>query len=99
MAHIEDSEFNDIKDNHMREMLVNAYKAVSAVEAWEWLRNFNEESFMFSQSEKIRIISRKMEELGYSGHSGASFGMTMRQMELIAKHGKDKFFNQFRSVS
>ena len=95
MAHIEDSEFNDIKDNHMREMLVNAYKAVDATKSWEWLKGFSDESFMFSRSERIGIISRKMEELGYHGHSGASFGMTMRQMELIAKHGKAKFFNQF----
>jgi hypothetical protein len=99
MAHIEDSEFNVIPDTNIREMLVNAYKAVNATDSWEWLRGFNEQSFTFSRCEKIGIISSKMEELGYHGHSGTSFGITMRQMELIAKHGKDQFFNQFKPIS
>jgi hypothetical protein len=36
-----------------------------------------------------------MEELGYTGHSGTSFGWTMRSMEFLAKHGKDEFLARF----
>jgi hypothetical protein len=32
-----------------------------------------------------------MEELGYGGHSGASFGCTMRNMQYLAEHGEEKF--------
>jgi hypothetical protein len=32
-----------------------------------------------------------MEELGYDGHSGASFGWTMRTMQYIANHGEKKY--------
>ncbi len=94
---IQDSEFNNITDRHTREMLENAYKAVCASEAWDWLKNFDEESFMMSKSPMIWKITKKMEELGYTGHSGCSFGCTMRYMELLAKHGKNEFFAQLGS--
>lgn len=67
-------------------MLTNGAAAVTAAEAWDWMRQFNEESFMFSQDPMIQRITDKMGD--YAGHhSGASFGMTMRVMEHIAKHG------------
>jgi hypothetical protein len=67
-------------------MLSNGAAAVTAAEAWDWMANFNEESFMFSQDPMIQRITDKMGD--YAGHhSGASFGMTMRVMEYIAKHG------------
>jgi hypothetical protein len=41
---------------------------------------------MFSTDPMIQRITDKMGD--YAGHhSGASFGMTMRVMEYIAKHG------------
>jgi hypothetical protein len=68
------------------EMLSNGAAAVTAAEAWDWMANFNEESFMFSTDPMIQRITDKMGD--YAGHhSGASFGMTMRVMEYIAKHG------------
>ena len=72
------------------EMLSNGAAAVTAAEAWDWMANFNEESFMFSQDPMIQRITDKMGD--YAGHhSGASFGMTMRVMEYIAKHGWENF--------
>jgi hypothetical protein len=32
-----------------------------------------------------------MEQLGYYGHSGSSFGLTMRTMQYIARNGEEKF--------
>ena len=43
---------------------------------------------MFSNHPLISTITEKMD---YKGHSGASFGWTMRNMEHIAKHGWDAF--------
>jgi hypothetical protein len=75
------------------EMLNNAAAAVTAAEAWDWMRHFNEESFMFSQDPMIQRITDKMGD--YAGHhSGASFGMTMRVMEHIAKHGWDSLASE-----
>ena len=31
-----------------------------------------------------------MEDLGYDGHSGSSFGLTMRNMRFIALHGLEE---------
>jgi hypothetical protein len=46
---------------------------------------------MFSDDQEIWRITAKMEELGYNGHSGCSFGWTMRQMQYIAKYGEEKY--------
>lgn len=44
--------------------------------------------FMFSDAAELRDIDREMK---YDGHSGASYGMTMRVMEFIAKNGWDGY--------
>ena len=89
------SDFHKIKDENSRFMLENAYQAISLAEGWDYMKNFSEESFMFSDSPMTGKIMNKMEELGYSGHSGFSFAWTMRNMEFLAKHGKDEFLARF----
>lgn len=79
-----------IPDEHSREMLVNAWNAITEVDMWDYMRN-NCYSYMFSNDKEIFIISNKMAELGYNGHSGCSFGWTMRQMQYIAQHGEEKY--------
>lgn len=89
---ITDAEFNyNIYDKNNRMMLKNAYQAITNAEAWDWMKNFQGESFMFSNDEMISKISRNMVTLGYDGHSGSSYGWTMRCMEHLAKNGKDAF--------
>jgi hypothetical protein len=83
----EQSMFN-YADNNSRAMLENAYQAISLTEMWDYMKK-DRESFMFSSDKEIKIISNKMEELGYNGHSGASFGVTMRNMQFIALNGLD----------
>ena len=79
----------DYTDNHSRVMLENAYQAISLTEMWDYMKK-NTESYMFSSDKEIGIISKKMGELGYDGHSGASFGMTMRNMQFIALNGLEE---------
>jgi hypothetical protein len=92
---ITDAEFNTISDEHSRIMLKNAHQAISLTESWDFMRTFNEQSFMFSNNPAVSTIMKKMSQLGYDGHSGCSFGWTMRQMEFLAKNGKQAFFRQF----
>ena len=54
-------------------MLVNAYQAITQTETWDFVKK-DCDSFMFSKDPKIFIIYNKMDELGYGGHSGSSFG-------------------------
>ena len=78
-------------------MLENAYNAITLSEGWDFMRTFNDNQngFMFSDNPMTGKIMSKMEELGYSGHSGFSFGWTMRNMEFLAKHGKEVFLARF----
>jgi hypothetical protein len=83
-------QFDYIKDSWQREMLVNAWQAINVTETWDFVKQ-DIESFMWSNDPRIWTITRKMEELGYRGHSGSSFGCTMRTMQYIANHGEKKF--------
>jgi hypothetical protein len=94
---MQSSDFLKIKDESSRFMLENAYNAITLSEGWDFLRtfNYNQNGFMFSDNPMTGKIMSKMEELGYSGHSGFSFGWTMRNMEFLAKHGKEVFLARF----
>jgi len=90
-------EFKYIKSPHSREMLQNAYKAISETETWGFVKK-DIDSFMCSDSPEVWIITKKMVELGYDSHSGFSFGWTMRQIQFIAKNGEEEFKNFTREL-
>lgn len=50
-----------------------------------------ENGFMFTQDARLNEISRKIGDDDQCGHSGASYGWTMRNMEAIAKKGWDNY--------
>jgi hypothetical protein len=41
------------------------------------------------------IIYKKIEELGYKGHSGCSYMSILREMQFIAIHGEKKFKDRY----
>lgn len=92
------TDFSTIQDSHSREMLENAYQAITLCEAWDFMKSFNDNQhgFMFSNDPMTGKIMNKMEELGYGGHSGSSFGWTMRMMEYLAKYGREAFLAKFQ---
>ena len=95
-----EADFDNIKDTYLRQMMENAYNAITVTErGWDFMKNFSEESFMYSTNPLVQTISANMVKLGYGEHSGASFGWTMRSMEYLAKHGKEAFFNKFTKSS
>ena len=55
--------FEYIKDSWQREMLVNAWQAITITENWDFVKQ-DIDSFMWSNDPRINIISKKMEELG-----------------------------------
>ena len=95
---MESTDFLKIKCESSRFMLENAYQAITASEGWDFMKNFNDNQngFMFSSNPMTGKIMSKMDELGYSGHSGSSFGWTMRMMEFLAKHGREAFLAKFQ---
>ena len=87
-------EFKYISSYNDRVMMTNAWQAITLTETWDFVKQ-DIDSFMFSSEPHISIISKKMEELGYNGHSGSSFGWVMRNMQYIAKHGETKFHEEY----
>ena len=79
-----------------RTMYSSAFDAITQLELWSFMRNFSGESFIFSSAPEVSRISAKIAELGYHGHSGASFGFTMRAMEYIAKNGIDRYQEEYQ---
>ena len=79
-----------------KEMFTDAYNSVSKVNGgWVYLRDpdaVGEGGFMFSSSIshpniRAEIDNHLFKTESGSGHSGASYGLTMRTMEYIAKRG------------
>ncbi len=87
---IGDGDMPYIKDKLTREMCENAWKAINLTENWDFVVK-PIESFIWSLDKRIDIISDKMVELGYNGHSRSSFGCTMRNMQFLAQNGLEKF--------
>jgi len=81
-----------------RIMYESAFNAITQLELWNYMKNFKGESFMLSNDKEVNCIYSKIENLGYYEHSGASFGVTMRIMEYIAKNGLDKFQQEYTRI-
>jgi hypothetical protein len=86
-------EFLYIGDCYSREMIKNGFQAVQLTETADFVKQ-DTESFQWSRDNRIWIITAKMEELGYTGHSGFSFGWTMRQVQQIFRLGEAEYRRQ-----
>ncbi len=72
-------------------MLQDADAAITECGLWEWMSTYNPpdgKGFMFSNHPNQDKINAAMK---FDGHSGASYGWTMRTMQKIARIGWDKF--------
>ena len=82
-------EFEYVKNESIRIMLVNAYLGITLAEGWDFMKS-DIDSFMISQDPKMAEISKQMNQLPNGGlHSGASFGCIMREMQLLARKGEE----------
>jgi len=68
-----------------QEILGMGYRAVAQAEGWSFLKTYvPDQGFMFGKTPpKLEEINKKINEL-YPGHSGSSYGWTMRHMQSIA---------------
>jgi hypothetical protein len=78
-----------------KEMIQSGFEAVESVEGgWEFLRTYTppaDQGFMFSLPTGKRLEIDEAISNRYGGHSGASYGMTMRVLEYIAKQGWERY--------
>lgn len=70
-------------------MLADAHQAITKAGLWKYFAlptTPGKDGFMFSTDNELVVLGKCMK---YDGHSGASYGWTMRIMELIAKNGME----------
>ena len=80
-------------------MLEDADNAITQTELWHWLKNYEPEDgkgFMFSNHPNLDRINNAMK---YGGHSGSSYGWTMRMMEYISKKGWQAFVDKQKAIT
>ena len=78
-------DFSFLDDDYRREMLEDAYNAVTVTNSWPLMGNDpGDTGFTYSNAAYIKTINK---EIKFDGHSGSSYGWTMRQMQWIAQIG------------
>lgn len=93
-------DFSFITDPLTKMLLEDAYQAVTMSNSWTALRDTSppdDKGFMFSVSPTTDAIDKLMRFLDQ--HSGASYALTMRSMEAIAKKGWVEFVKSHQSYS
>lgn len=97
------SDFDFITCSMTRQCMENGCWAIDQTNLWEWLRSYEvnpSEGFMFSNAPEITILGSMMDSPDAPtqvGHSGASFGITMRNLHYIAKNGFNSYKNRYLS--
>jgi hypothetical protein len=91
---MESKNFDFIRDENSREMVADGYAAVAKAEAWDLMKKEpGSGGFMYSNDESYKVIHKYMD---YRGHSGSSYGWTMRQLQFIAQKGWDAYVALWR---
>jgi hypothetical protein len=86
------SKFDFIKEEQFRICLEDAYSAVDEMNLWNYLRDniFNSFTYYSGPDKELHDeLSKKADK--HNMHSGASYGITMRNMEQIAKNGFEQW--------
>ena len=89
--------YNSLFPAYEATLYADADQAITKAGLWGWLKEFNpraDEGFMFSSHSNIDVISSHMKLADQ--HSGASFALTMRTMEYIAKNGWESLVAQVK---
>ncbi len=92
-----ESNFDFIDCYMTRQCMINGCWAMDQSGLWEWLKNYEvnpSNGFMFALDPELITIGNIMESTGAPirvSHSGASFGLTMRNLHYIAKNSFEEY--------
>ena len=84
-----DGNMDYISNEHDRQILENAYKAITFTNSWEFIREKNIYDELCHT--KLKEITNMMVYLGYDGHSGFSFRWAINAMKYLVTNGEDSF--------
>lgn len=90
-------DFSFIKDNCTRHYLEDAFDRITELDLWDFLRDNNppeDRGFMFWSHPRLTELGQKLD----GGHSGASYGYTMRVMQRIAQTSWETWVSQFKAA-
>ncbi len=76
-------------DDWEAQMYKDVYDATTAANMWETMRSTDTESFMFHAGPWVNEIHKHMKLL--DTHSGCSYGITLRNVEMVAKQGWEAY--------
>jgi hypothetical protein len=86
------SKFEFIQDKQFRLCLEDAYDAVDELQLWSYLQENIFNSFTYYNGPNVELHDKLLKKVDkHNMHSGASYGITMRNMEHIAKNGFDQW--------
>ena len=89
-------DFHYIKSSSTREMFSTAYQAITQLELWPYMKEDpGPNGFAFCGDDRVKKIYAKIEDLGYYGHSGSSFGCVLRDMQFIARSGEKELREKY----
>lgn len=75
----------------------NAYDAITDENLWDFFKTYEPPNgFMFSDAPELRRLDARLEPMG---HSGASYGLSLRAMQYIAKRGWGEFVRAYTPVA
>ena len=87
-----------ITDNHSKNLIANACETINRLNLWDYMKSFEpgKGGYTYSLDPVIKVIGKEMENSSNPpGHSGFSFGWTMRAIEHIAKHGIESYKKEY----
>ncbi len=87
--------FEFVSDKNHREMLINAHKAFTNTELWNWYATYTPsvyESYSLNTTTNMERVEKEMckEAIGRE-HSGITAAWTLAQMKFIAVRGYDAY--------
>lgn len=92
--------FDFVNNKMERIVLKDAYEAVEDMNLWNYLKENAFESFTYYNGPNKQLHQELLEKVDKSNlHSGASYGITMRNMECIAKQGFDVWKQEYMNKS
>jgi len=91
--------FDFIPDVSTRLMVSTAYRAVQAMDEWDFIRRYDPDAnsgYVSDRNERINAIHSRVDQEYRNGHSGSSMGATMRIIQFIAKNGLNAFVQTYQ---
>ena len=89
--------FDFVRNKMEKTVLHDAYEAVNDMNLWDYLKENTFETFTYYDGPDKQLHQELLEKADKNNiHSGASYGITMRNMEQIAKQGFEVWKQKYK---